>query len=221
MIHTWHFQIYAALQMPSRGVLAVHSADGRIGTFSGYFREGHFNPATSIACAIMKQIDWTTALYYATAQLIGAVVGCLILWLTWFQLAPPETQLGATVVSSDTSVFQALSAEIVLSYVFHVILLGLCAVHNDKQRSDRHGKELAGVQALTNDASLVPLLVAFVKLICLVIGISISGGSLNPARSFGPAVVSGYFENHWIFWLGPLIGAALAAFTLKSLKSKE
>ena len=204
--------------MPSRGVLAVHTTDGKVRTFSGYFREGHFNPATSIACAIMRQIDWTTALYYATAQLVGAVIGCLMLWLIWFPLAPPESQFGATVVSSDASVFQALSAEILLSYVFHMILLALCAVHNDNQASNRYGKELEGVLAFTNDANLVPLLVAFVKLVCLVIGISISGGSLNPARSFGPAVVSGYFENHWIFWLGPLTGASLAAVTLRSLK---
>ena len=208
-------QIYAALQMPTKGVLAVRYEDNKIHTFLGYFTEGHFNPATSFACAVMKQIDWTTALYYATAQLTGAVFGSLMLWLMWFNLVPPGSQLGATVMNSEVSIIQALSVEIILSFVFHIVLLGLCAVPNE---GNRCGKELEGVLALTNDVSLVPMLVAFVKLICLVVGISISGGSLNPARSFGPAVVSGFFENHWIFWLGPVVGATSAAATLKSLK---
>ena len=207
--------------MPSSGPLVTQDSSDGIKTYLGFFRQGHFNPATSLACAMMKQIDWTTAAYFATAQFTGGVVGALMLWLMWFPLAPPGSQLGATVVNSDTSVLQALSAEIMLSYVFHMVLLGLSTVHNRANSGSfaaRCGLELMGVKALTQDTSLAPVFVAFVKMACLTIGISISGGSLNPARSFGPAVVSGYFENHWIYWLGPLVGAALAAFTLSAMR---
>jgi glycerol uptake facilitator-like aquaporin len=212
--------MYAALQMPFSGLLVTQDNSDGLKTYLGYFRQGHFNPATSLACAMMKQIDWTTGAYFAAAQLTGGVVGALMLWLMWFPLAPPGSQLGATVVNSDTSVLQALSTEIMLSYVFHMVLLGLSAVHNHAGTGSfaaRCGLELTGVKALTQDTSLVPMFVAFVKMTCLTIGISISGGSLNPARSFGPAVVSGYFEHHWIYWLGPMMGAALAAVTLSSI----
>ena len=207
--------------MPYAGLLVIKDSNNSLKPCLGYFRQGHFNPATSLACAMTKQIDWTTAAYFATAQLTGGVVGALMLWLIWFPIAPPGSQLGATVVNSDTSVLQALSAEIMLSYIFHTVLLGLSVVHNNAGTGSRLtecGIELKGVAALTQDTNLVPMFVSFVKMMCLTIGISISGGSLNPARSFGPAVISGFYENHWIYWLGPVVGAALAAFTLSSLK---
>ena len=193
--------------MPFSGVLVTQDSNDDLKTFHGYFRQGHFNPATSVACAMIKQIDWTTAAYYATAQVTGGVVGALILWLMWFPLAPPGSQLGATVMNSDASVLQALSAEILLSYIFHVVLLGLCAVRNRADTGSfaaQSGFELTGVRALSQDTSLMPMFIGFSIMVCLIIGIPVSGGSLNPARSFGPAVVSGVFENHWIYWVGQI-----------------
>ena len=222
--------------------------------YKGYFRQGHFNPATSLACAMLKQIDWLTAAYYAVGQFAGGILGSLLLWLCWFSLVPTGSQLGATVINQDTSVWQALACEMVLSFVFHTVLLGFYTVNNDQQatkstnnnnqsdpnnnpengqaeeskETDTEGNGRLGEQLVTlesflmeHDTGMMSLHVTFVLLICFMIGLTVSGGSLNPARSFGPAVISGMWKDHWIFWLGPLSGAALAALLVGTLKQRE
>ncbi len=58
---------------------------------------------------------------------------------------------------------------------------------------------------------IAPLAIGFAVLVDYVFGVPVTGASMNPARSFGPALVAGEWENHWIFWVGPLIGGAVAA----------
>ena len=230
--------------------------------FKGYFRRGHFNPATSVACAMLKQIDWATAAYYALGQFMGGLFGSLLLWLCWFTLVPTGSQLGATVTNEDTSVWQGLACEMVLSFIFHTVLLGFYTVSNnggktsttattkkdgndddetkiesgggvgassssssssdddDDNTNGPMGQEMKTLDDFlsSHDTGSMGLYVAFVMIVCLVIGLTVSGGSMNPARSFGPAAISGVWYNHWIYWVGPFSGAALAAVLVGTLQ---
>ena len=250
------------MQAPTTGFLVTStkpSGDKKL--YKSYFRQGYFNPATTLACAILKQIDWVTAAYYAVGQFTGGLIGALLLWLCWFPLVPTGSQLGATVTNEDTSVWQALTCELVLSFVFHTVLLGFYTVNNkgantntsdatndlknlnnpenqqeqeptstesknqfdsNDSNADPIGEELVSLDSFVkeHDTGMMSIHVTFVFMLCIIIGITISGGSLNPARSFGPAVISGVWSNHWIYWLGPLSGAALAAVLIKTLKQE-
>jgi glycerol uptake facilitator-like aquaporin len=195
---------------------------------------------------MLKQIDWATASYYVAGQIFGSLMGSLMLWLCWFALVPTGSQLGATVLNEDTSVWQALSCELVLSFIFHSVLLGFYVVPNNSEKNEKVtdddgdsesvdekndnqydneeepnvGQELKTLESFmnTHDTGMMSLYVAIVLAACLVMGVTVSGGSLNPARSFGPAVVSGVWYNHWIYWAGPCGGAALAALLVGAIQ---
>ncbi len=72
-------------------------------------------------------------------------------------------------------------------------------------------------------AHLAPLAIGFVIVVDHLLGVPVTGAGMNPARSFGPALVGGAWDNHWIFWVGPLIGGAVAALVYEFvfLRRKE
>jgi glycerol uptake facilitator-like aquaporin len=64
---------------------------------------------------------------------------------------------------------------------------------------------------------LAPLVIGFTIVVDHLVGVPITGAGMNPARSFGPALMAGAWDNHWIYWIGPLVGAALAAWIYESV----
>ncbi len=72
-------------------------------------------------------------------------------------------------------------------------------------------------------AHLAPMAIGITVLVDHLFGVPVTGASMNPARSFGPALIAGAWENHWIFWVGPLIGGAVAALVYEFvfLRRKE
>ena len=62
---------------------------------------------------------------------------------------------------------------------------------------------------------LAPVAIGFAVLVDHLFGVPVTGASMNPARSFGPALMSGSWDNHWIFWIGPIVGGAIAALVYK------
>lgn len=210
--------IYAALLHPVVG-LRVQAKDARNRKDANSavlvdfpFARGHFNPATTLACYLLNQVDARTATFYFIAQLVGSVLGSLMLWLTWFSIAP-TTSLGSTIVNSDAGPWMATSMEFAMSFVFHVVLLGSFATKLGNSRKINSVTELMthsrdGFRAIS---------VSFMLLVSLVIAITVSGGSLNPARSIGPALCSGVWQDQWVYWIGPFLGSTAAAFLVKTL----
>lgn len=152
-------------------------------------------------------------LFYVIAQFTGAMLGALMLWLTWFSVAP-ATSLGSNVVNSDAGPWMGLSMEFSMSFFFHFVLLSLFKTDGGRRKkintvTDMIKYSNSGVQVLY---------VCFVFLVALVIATGVSGGSLNPARSIAPALCSGTWQDHWIYWVGPFLGASAAAFMLKEDK---
>ncbi|XP_008846982.1 aquaporin-6 [Nannospalax galili] len=149
----------------------------------------HANPAVTLAYLVGSHISLPRAVAYIAAQLAGATVGAALL----YGVTPGGVRetLGVNVVHNSTSTGQAVAVELVLT-----LQLVLCVFASTDNR-----------QTLGSPAAMIGTSVALGHLI----GIYFTGCSMNPARSFGPAVIVGKFAVHWIFWVGPLTGAVLAS----------
>ena len=168
---------------------------------------GHFNPATSLACAIVGQITLRTAMFYSLAQLIGAITGSLIVLMSWSAMSPVPTLLGANIPHANAQWWEGLFVEITMSFAFHMTILFLLA------REERKVVSYTSAEVQMDDkASTGPTLAGIILMLGNSICIAVSGGSMNPARSFGPAVVAGVWRGHWMYWIGPYMGAIFAAY---------
>ncbi|KAM4881349.1 aquaporin-6 [Thomomys bottae] len=149
----------------------------------------HANPAVTLAFLVGSYISLPRAMAYVAAQLAGATVGAALL----YGLTPGNVRgtLGINVVQNSTSTGQAVAVELILT-----LQLVLCVFASTDNRHARG-----------SPAAMIGTSVALGHLI----GIYFTGCSMNPARSFGPAVIVGKFTVHWIFWVGPLTGAVLAS----------
>ena len=165
---------------------------------------GHINPAVSFAAALTGKIKVSTACLYIGAQLIGAVLGVLLLkgviagpmefglGAHGLNVFNPETGLGLLDEQFGNGAGAGLLVEAVLTFVLVFVIFATAM--------DPKG--------LTH---LAPMAIGLAVLVDNLVGIPLTGASMNPARSFGPAVVANVWSDHWIYWLGPLIGAGVAA----------
>jgi len=159
----------------------------------GHISGAHFNPAVTFGLWISGRFPGTDLAPYVAAQVTGAASAALLLR----SVLPNSAGAAATVPHVGT--FSALILEVTLTFF---LLLVVMAVATDA----RVAGPVAGVA--------VGLTVAFDALM----GGPLTGASMNPARSFGPAVANGVWTEHWIYWLGPMAGAALAARTYDLLR---
>jgi len=169
-----------------------------VGEISG----GHINPAVTWATLITNKISILRALIYWFAQIIGAIVGAAILsGLT----AHINTGLGCHGVNAKLNAGQGFGAEIIFTFIFIFVVFATAI-------SPFVGKvaPLAGGGEY-GPGKLTPFAVGMTILVLHTVGIPLTGASMNPARSFGPAVIAGCWENHWVYWLGPLFGSTAAA----------
>ena len=182
-----------ALQVGTAFGLAATAVMYSVGVASG----GHINPAVSIAMATAGRMSWADAVMYIVYQLAGAVLGALVLWLILKgKGGAPATiaNLGQNVIMGGYSVAAVIGVEFVATLIFALAFLGAT--------SARGGPAIAG---LIIGLTLVALHLAF---------ITVDGLSVNPARSFGPAVfVQGVaLEQLWIFVVGPIAGGLVAGW---------
>lgn len=149
---------------------------------------GHLNPAVTFAALMSKQIHAAKAVMYMAAQCAGAVMGALLLMV----MIPSSMHgtLGSDMLASRVSVGGGLVTEIVLSSVLVAAVLA----------------------AARGDSPVRLAVVGLVVMLGQLVGAPLTGGSMNPAGSFGPALVAGVWANHWVYWFGPFIGAAVAIF---------
>ncbi|MDR1905821.1 MAG: MIP family channel protein [Clostridiales bacterium] len=165
-----------------------------IGPISGC----HINPAVSLAFALNKRISWIEFLWYVIAQFVGAIIGAAVLLFVLNSVVNSGEiiSLGQNGFGEapNVSVWGALVVEIILTFIF---VLTILAVTSKKSAA---GKKAGIIIGLT--LTLVHL-----------IGIGLTGTSVNPARSFGPALLIGgdALAQVWLFIVAPLVGAALAA----------
>lgn len=160
----------------------------------GHLSGAHINPAVTLGFWSVGRFPVREVFPYVAAQCSGAVAAAAVLWGT----LGPVGELGATL--PRISVASALAIEWLLSFVLMFVIM---AVATDERVAD-------GFAALA-----VGLTVGF----CALTGGPITGGSMNPARSFGPALVGDLWRAHWIYWLAPVTAMMMAARSYEFLRS--
>jgi len=155
--------------------------------FMGAVSGAHLNPAVSLAFALRGDFPWKRVPGYVVIQLLGATLACLFLDAVFGDIQ----HLGATLPGAGYANWQALLMEIALTAVLVSVILGTASTAQNVGRVAALG--VGGYIALAGLWSA-----------------PVSGTSMNPARSFGPALVSGDFSSYWVYLLGPLAGAVIA-----------
>src|SRR6187402_888137 len=165
--------------------LALAVLVSALGAVSG----AHFNPAVTFAVWIAGHIPARRAAAYVVAQLIG---GLLAAWLVW-AVIPREVfpNLGIPQLFGSISPLAGIIIEAVLTMVLLVAVFGTAV----DPRAPKTGGLAIGLAVAAD----------------ILMGGALTGAAMNPARWFGPAVVSGTYDNWYVWWIGPLFGAAIAA----------
>jgi len=151
----------------------------------------HINPAVTIAMLVTKKMQLKEGISYIVFQLVGAAVAGLFLAMI-FVNAPASIHLGATDLAAGVTVVNAILLEAILTF-FLIFVIFAVAV-------DTRG--LPDVSGLA---------IGLVLTFDMLVGGSLTGAAMNPARAFGPAFASQYFLTQPVYWIGPIIGAVIAA----------
>src|SRR5690349_16510281 len=170
----------AAVVAPGLMVMAVI-------LFMGAISGAHLNPAASVAFALRNDFPWRRVPGYILMQLAGAVLACLFLDAVFGNIE----HLGATLPGAGYANWQALLMEIVLTAGLVSVILGTAS-------------------AAQNVGAIAAIGVGAYIALAGLWAAPVSGVSMNPARSFGPALVSGDFAHYWVYVVGPTAGALLA-----------
>ena len=158
---------------------------------------GHLNPAVTIGFMVTKRIEPMMGVVYIIAQLLGAAVAAYALKAVFPSAVAVSTRLGGQSISLDTTMGQAILCEAIATFFLVFVVFGTAV--------DPHAPKIGGFAiGLTVTADI------------LAIGTR-TGASMNPARSFGPAVVSGILEGQVVYWVGPILGAIAAAMLYDQL----
>jgi aquaporin Z len=163
--------------------------------FMGAVSGAHLNPGVSLAFAMRGDFPWKRVPGYIIVQLVGATLASLFLLAVFGNIQ----HLGATLPGPGYANWQALLMEVVLTAVLVSVILGTAS-------------------AAQNVGAIAALGVGGYIALAGLWSAPVSGTSMNPARSFGPALVSGDFSSYWVYVLGPIAGAVIAvgcAFVLR------
>lgn len=159
----------------------------------GHISGGLFNPALTIGLWATRQISTIDSVTYIIVQLLGAVASALVLVLLFPEVfrEVPGINLGAPQLHPEVSAVRGVGIEVVLTFFLMLAVFGTAL--------DKRGPKLGG------------LVIGLVIIVDVFAGGPLTGAAMNPARSFGPALVDGTWADHWVYWVGPIIGAVGAA----------
>ena len=184
--------------------LSIVAVAYTIGKVSGC----HVNPAVSFAMWIDKRISTKDWILYTIAQVLGAIAGSGLLVLIFNATTYTGADaLGANafgeLAAFDITMLGALITEIILTFVFVLAVLGVT-------RDEKKG-------------NVAPVVIGLALVLVHLLGIKLTGTSVNPARSLGPAIFAGgeYLSQIWVFIVGPLVGAAFAALAIFFIDLEE
>ncbi len=149
----------------------------------------HINPSISIGFWLLGRMSLPDVVGYVSAQLAGAILGALALAPAWGEWAR-AVRFGATVLSEGVSAPEGLLTEVLITFLLVMTIL----VFLSKERAARW----------------TPLAVWVIVIVVVYFAAPLTGAGLNPARSLGPALAASVWTDHWLYWVGPIVGAGLA-----------
>lgn len=173
------------------GIAAVHAVAFAIAITSAMrISGGHVNPAVTVAAFLTRKISARLAGVYVVAQLAGGVLGAAFVRSLLPVAAGGTTSYGATLVAGGVGALTAVTLEILLAF-FLVFTVFATILRDDPPPV---GGAVVGLTLFVG----------------MMIGAPFTDAAMNPARALGPAIVSGEWAMHWVYWVGPVLGGALA-----------
>ena len=160
---------------------------------------GHINPIVTFGAMLGQRIGIAKGAAYIVGQLVGAIVAAFLLEALLAEAV--EGSLGAVAVNSAAmeNVAAALVVELILGFVLVLVMFAV----------------IIGPGA--SAAPTGPASVGLVVVVGTLLAFALTGGAMNPARALGPALAADLWDDHWIYWIGPLVGAAVAVFVYEGI----
>ena len=152
---------------------------------------GHINPAVTIGMLVTRRIEPVLGLLYIVAQLVGATLAGLLLQAVFPFAVWQAAELGTPLLAPGVSFGTGVLVEAVLTFFLLLAVFGTAV--------DPRAPKIGGFG--------IGLTVA----VDILVGGALTGASMNPARTFGPALAGGFWQNDLVYWIGPIIGAVIAA----------
>jgi MIP family channel proteins len=162
---------------------------------------GHFNPAVTVGFLVTRRIKPDLAAVYIAAQLVGAVLGGLALRAVFAESVWKVTHLGTPALAPNVSFGTGVLVEAILTFFLLLAVFGTAV--------DARAPKIAGFG------------IGLTVMMDIFVGGPLTGAAMNPAIAFGPAVASGYFTNHLVYWIGPLIGGIVGALLYNDVILRE
>jgi len=156
----------------------------------GHISGAVFNPALTVGLWATRRLDTLSAVSYIVAQLVGAVAAAFALKM-FPEALGDAANWGTPLLGSETGFTQGVGIEIVLTFFLMLAVFGTAL--------DPRGPKVGGFG------------IGLVLTMDILAAGSLTGAAMNPARTFGPALVNGIWDDHLVYWIGPIIGAVLAA----------
>jgi aquaporin Z len=166
------------------GTLGGLIALSPLGTRSG----AHLNPVVTIAFRLAGKLEWNVVFFYIMAQLLGGIAGCLPLF-AWGEMGR-SVAFGATLPGAGFDTTSVFLGEVAATFTMITLLVMFLAVRKIRR--------------------FTPAIFAPIYSFLVWAEAPVSGTSTNPARTLGPALISGRWDGWWIYWAGPLLGGVLA-----------
>jgi MIP family channel proteins len=158
---------------------------------------GYLNPAVTIGALAGGKISFKDSIYYIVAQLLGAVLAALSLKAFFSNELLDGVRYGTPALGNDIGIATGVFIEAILTFFLVFVVYGTAI--------DHRGPRVGG------------LFIGLVITMDILVAAPLTGASMNPARTFGPAIVSGFWENHLVYWVGPPLGGLVAAVVYQYL----
>ncbi|HXU95279.1 MAG TPA: MIP family channel protein, partial [Candidatus Nitrosotalea sp.] len=196
----------SVLTIPALVVIALaHGAAIGLMVYTfGHVSGAHINPAVTMAMLVTRRINIKDGVAYIVFQIIGAIVAAATLKAILPVLGDKVhfgTQGGPSAILNNSAI-SGFTVEAILTF-FLVTVIFMTAVHK-KAPAGMYGLAIGGMIFLIH-----------------LVGVPLTGASVNPARTLGPAIISGYWDYHWIYWAGPIVGAVIAGLVMNYIFVKK
>lgn len=162
---------------------------------------GHLNPAVTLGLVAVRRTDLRSGAAYIVAQLVGAVLAALMIKVVYPTGVVRPIALGTPTIANTITLNQAMIIEGLMTFFLVSAVFGTCI----NPAAPRLGGLGIGLTLLFD----------------ILVGGPLTGGAVNPARAFGPALVSGQWVGHIVYWVGPIVGGVLAALLWEYVLLRE